>query len=73
MTDPQDHAGFDLANQQDRQTVVAMVCTALAGAVLYAAISITFYGCFICNSPKVGEVAGASFASPTPLTGDQIK
>lgn len=44
MTDPQDHEGFHLANQQDRQTVVAMVCAALASAILYAAISITFYG-----------------------------
>ena len=44
MTDPQDHEGFHLANQQDRQTVVAMVCAALASDILYAAISITFYG-----------------------------
>ena len=44
MSDQRDHEGFQFANQQDRQTVVAMVCAALVSAILYAAISITFYG-----------------------------
>ena len=58
MSDPQDHEGFHLANQQDRQTVVAVVCTALAGAIIYATIALVFYGCITCNSPKVGEAMG---------------
>ena len=58
MSDPWDHEGFHLANQQDRQTVVAVVCTALAGAIIYATIALVFYGCITCNSPKVGEAMG---------------
>ena len=64
MTDPQDHEGFHLANQQDRQTVVAMVCTALADTILYAVVCISVYGCMFCNSQDIEKFAGVSAASP---------
>ena len=54
MSDPQDHEGFHLANQQDRQTVVAVVCTALAGAIIYATIALVFYGA----SPAIARKSG---------------
>ena len=69
MTDPQDHEGFHLANQQDRQTVVAMVCTALADTILYAVVCISVYGCMFCNSQDIEKFAGVSAASPVRFTG----